>query len=53
MAQTLDAALESLRREDFYRRMASAEADLRSDVGGWDDYAAERDEWLEPDARIQ
>ncbi|MGB3685926.1 MAG: hypothetical protein WA991_08905 [Ornithinimicrobium sp.] len=49
MAHTLDAALESLRREDFYRRMARTEADLSSDPDGWADYVRERDAWLEPD----
>ncbi|MBA2696211.1 MAG: hypothetical protein ACR2FV_05670 [Ornithinimicrobium sp.] len=49
MTQTLDAALESLRREEFYAGMARAESDLRADPDGWRDYVAERDEWLEPD----
>ncbi len=49
MAETLDAALESLRREEFYAGMARAESDLRSNAAGWQGYLAERDEWLEPD----
>ncbi|MEZ5382418.1 MAG: hypothetical protein R2754_11580 [Microthrixaceae bacterium] len=46
---TLDAALESLRRDDFYRQMAYAEARLRSDPDGWEEYRRERDEWLDAD----
>ncbi len=49
MAETLDAALESLRREEFYAGMARAESDLRSNAAAWQGYLAERDEWLEPD----
>lgn len=49
MAETLDAALESLRREEFYAGMARAESDLRSNPAAWQGYLAERDEWLEPD----
>lgn len=46
MADTLDAALESLRRERFYEEMASAEARLRTDSEAWATYARERDVWL-------
>ena len=49
MAATLDAALEALRRDQFYRSMVEAERSLRSDAVGWADYVAERDTWLNPD----
>lgn len=47
MADTLDAALEALRREDFYRHMARAEAELKGDSDRWAAYVAERDVWLD------
>ncbi len=46
MADTFDAALEALRRNQFYEEMAEAEAALRSDPQAWADYLAERDAWL-------
>ena len=46
---TLDAALESLRREDFFRRMSEAEDRLRSDPDAWAAYRDERDEWFDAD----
>lgn len=49
MADTLDAALESLRRERFYEGMAVAEQRLRADADSWDTYVRERDAWLNPD----
>jgi hypothetical protein len=49
MADTLDAALESLRREQFYEGMAAAEARLRSDPAAWAAYVGERDAWLTAD----
>ena len=49
LAATLDAALESLRRDDFYRRMAEAEDRLRSDPEAWGSYQRERGEWLDAD----
>ena len=49
MTETLDAALESLRRERFYEEMAAAEASLRVDPESWTRYASERDAWLNPD----
>jgi hypothetical protein len=49
MADTLDAALESLRRQRFYEEMANAESQLRTDPKAWDEYARERDEWLNAD----
>lgn len=49
MADTLDAALESLRREHFYEEMAAAERRLRSHPDAWDSYVRERDAWLNPD----
>ncbi len=49
MAATLDAALEALRRDQFYKTMADAERALRSDEARWAEYVAERDTWLNPD----
>ncbi len=49
MTETLDAALESLRRDQFFRAMADAESALRAQPDGWDRYVAERDEWLNAD----
>lgn len=46
MTETLDDALESLRRDQFYRSMAEAEAELRSSPDAWAEYLAERDTWL-------
>lgn len=49
MADTLDAALESLRRERFYEGMAAAEQSLRADAEAWGAYVRERDTWLNHD----
>ena len=49
LTDTLDDALEALRRSEFYASMASAEEELRADPAGWADYTAERDAWLLPD----
>lgn len=49
MAETLDAALESLRRERFYGEMAAAERRLRDEPAAWERFVAERDAWLNPD----
>ena len=49
MADTLDAALESLRREHFYEEMAAGEQRLRADPAAWATYVRERDEWLNLD----
>ncbi len=49
MAATLDDALESLRRDQFYRNMANAEQDLQSDPEQWANYVEERDAWLNAD----
>ena len=49
MADTLDDALEALRRDQFYKNMAKAETELRSDPEGWAAYVIERDAWLNPD----
>ncbi len=49
MADTLDAALESLRRERFYEEMAAAERRLGSDPDALAVYVDERDAWLSPD----
>jgi predicted DNA-binding protein len=53
MADTLDAALESLRRQRFYEAMAQAEDALRADGNAWENFAAERDAWLNPDISRQ
>lgn len=52
MADTLDAALESLRRERFYLDMAASEQHLRADPDAWDTYVRERDAWLNPDEAV-
>jgi hypothetical protein len=49
MSATLDAALEALRRVDFYAQMAAAERELQKDPVQWAAHVAERDEWLNPD----
>jgi predicted transcriptional regulator len=49
MAETLDAALESLRRQRFYEQMASAESRLKAEPQSWAAYVAERDAWLNAD----
>ena len=49
MTETLDAALESLRRDHFYRDMAAAESKLRASPEAWTRYLAERDAWLNAD----
>ncbi len=49
MATTLDDALEALRRDQFYRNMASAEQHLQSDPEQWASYVQERDTWLNAD----
>lgn len=49
MADTLDAALRALRRDQFYEDMAAAASALRQDPEGWAEYIAERDAWLNPD----
>ena len=49
MADTLDAALECLRRERFYAEMAESEQKLRADSAAWEIYVRERDSWLNPD----
>ena len=47
LTETLDAALEALKRQQFYEQMAQAEADLREEGDSWDDFVRERDAWLE------
>lgn len=49
MADTLDAALEALRRDQFYRSMADAEGRLRSDPERWSAYLEERETWFNTD----
>ena len=49
MADTLDAALESLRRQRFYEEMAEAESRLQADPAAWAAYSTERDSWLDAD----
>lgn len=46
MTETLDAALEALRRDEFYRSMADAEHELRSDEDAWAEFEHDRNEWL-------
>jgi hypothetical protein len=46
---TLDAALESLRRQQFYEATANAEVRLRRDPVAWRAYVRDRDGWLNPD----
>jgi len=47
MTDTLDAALEALRRDQFYRHMGEAEAELRADPEAWARYQSEREAWLD------
>lgn len=49
MADTLDAALESLRRQQFYEAMVTAEAQLRRDPVALGAYVRDRDAWLNPE----
>ena len=49
MADTLDAALEALRRDQFYKEMAGAEASLRADPPALAAYLRDRDAWLAAD----
>lgn len=49
MADTFDAALEALKRDQFYREMSAAEEVLRSDKARWANYVSERDFWLNHD----
>lgn len=49
MNDTLDAALELLRRERFYEEMATVEQWLRADPEAWATFVRERDAWLDPD----
>lgn len=49
MADTLDAALEALRRNHFYEAMARADFALHADPTRWAEYATERDAWLNAD----
>jgi predicted transcriptional regulator len=49
MADTLDAALDALKRTQFYEDMAKAEAMLRADPVAWAAYVSERDAWLNPE----
>ena len=46
MTETLDAALEALRRNEFYRLMADTELELRSDAEAWAGFAHDRNQWL-------
>lgn len=47
MTETLDAALEALRRDDFYRSMATSEQQLRADPDAWEQFDNERNAWLD------
>jgi hypothetical protein len=50
LAVTLDTALKSLRRQQFYEAMEHAKAQLRSDPVAWDVYVRDHDAWLKPDS---
>jgi hypothetical protein len=47
MIDTLDAALEALRRREFFADMALAEERLRQDPAAWAEYQAESAAWLD------
>ena len=49
ITETLDAALEALRRDQFYASMAAAEETLRADPESFATYVRERDTWLNAD----
>jgi hypothetical protein len=49
MTETFDAALESLRRDQFYRAMADAEARVHADPARHAPYLADRETWLAAD----
>jgi hypothetical protein len=49
MSDTFDAALATLRREQFYVEMAAAETALRADPAALAAYRHDRDEWLNAD----
>jgi predicted transcriptional regulator len=49
MADTLDDAIEALRRDQFYRDMAASEAKLRAQPAAWATYVTDRDAWLNDD----
>ena len=53
MSDTFDAALECLRREQFYASMATAEQVLRADPDAWRHYTQQRDQWLDADTVAQ
>lgn len=46
MTETLDAALNALQRDEFYKAMSESERHLRGDLDAWPDFAKDRDEWL-------
>jgi predicted transcriptional regulator len=46
MAETLDAALETLRREQFYAAMAAAEANVAANRDTFAPFIQEREAWL-------
>lgn len=48
-SETLDAALESLRKKLFFEAMAKAESEMKSNPDAWSDYIEERDTWLNAD----
>jgi len=47
MIATLDAALEALRRQDFFEAMANAEQELKARPDDWAAYQAEARPWLD------
>jgi predicted transcriptional regulator len=48
VAETLDAALETLRREQFYAAMAAAEANIAAHLDTFASLFEERAAWLNP-----
>ena len=49
LTETLDAALESLRRDVFYREMADADERLRTNPDRFAEFLSERDAWFNAD----
>lgn len=45
LTDTMIAALDALRREEFFDAMARSEEALRADPSGWADYQREANEW--------
>ncbi len=47
MIDTLDAALEALRRQDFFAAMERAEIEMRADSDAWNAYQGDARPWLD------